>query len=107
MEQTELIYNGEVADRLSHAIVDGGHGLDNVPALLKKVLKENLWQERYVTRLKQNVKCKNFVEFITKKPLEGLGSSVKTLRRLCADDTEALDELEKAIQSKLLATPAL
>jgi hypothetical protein len=98
MDQSELIYNYEVTNSLSHAITSGEHGLGNVPGLLKKIIKENRWQERHIRQTKRTVKFERFVEFVAAKPLEGLGSDVKTLRRLCADDPEALDELEKVIQ---------
>jgi hypothetical protein len=100
MDQSELTYNYEVTNQLGQAITGGERGLRAVPGLLKKILKENLWQERHVRETKQTVKFKKFAEFIAALPLEGLGSDIKTLRRLCADDPEALDELEKAIQGK-------
>lgn len=100
MDQSELTYNYEVTNQLGLAITGGERGLRAVPGLLKKILKENLWQERYVQETKRTVKFKKFTEFVAALPLEGLGSDVKTLRRLCADDTEALDELEKAVQGK-------
>lgn len=100
MDQSEMIYNYEVTNSLSHAITSGEHGLGNVPGLLKKIIKEGCWKERYIRQTKQVVKFEKFAEFVIAKPLEGLGADIKTLRRLCADDTEALDELEKAVQGK-------
>jgi|SRR5262245_31280584 len=100
MDQSELIYNYEVTDALGHAISSGEHGLGNVPGLLKKIIKEGRWRERYIRQTKKVQKFEKFAEFVATKPLEGLGSDIKTLRRLCADDPEALDELEKAVQGK-------
>lgn len=100
MDQSELIYNYEVTSQLGQAITGGERGLSSVPGLLKKVIKENLWQERYIRQTKQPVKFARFAEFVTTPPLEGLGADIKTLRRLCADDPEALDELEQAVQGK-------
>lgn len=100
MDQSELAYNYEVTNRLGLAITGGERGLRAVPGLLKKILKEDLWQHRYIPETKRAVDFNKFAEFVTTAPLEGLGSDVKTLRRLCADDTEALDELEKAVQGK-------
>jgi len=100
MDQSSLIYNYEVTDALGHAISSGEHGLGNVPGLLKKIIKEGCWRERYIRQTKQVVKFERFAEFVSAKPLEGLGADIKTLRRLCADDPEALDELEKEIQGK-------
>lgn len=96
MERSELTYNYEVTNQLGQAITGGERGLRAVPGLLKKILKENLWQERYVRETKQTVKFKKFAEFVAALPLEGLGSDVKTLRRLCADDEEATEMLRAA-----------
>ncbi len=38
--------------------------------------------------------------FVIRKPLEGLGSDLKTILRLCAEDAEALDSIDKATQRK-------
>ncbi len=37
-----------LVDFLRSAIYDGSAGLSDVPALVKRVIEENLWQERFV-----------------------------------------------------------
>jgi hypothetical protein len=37
---------------------------------------------------------------VTRKPLEGLGSDVKTLERMCADDKETLSLITQAAKGK-------
>lgn len=96
MDQSEMIYNYEVTNALGHAISSGEHGLGNVPGLLKKIIKGNHWQRRFITQTKREVEFKRFIDFVAAKPLEGLGADVKTLERLCHDDEEALLMLRDA-----------
>jgi|GEM_PF-5094424 len=44
----------------------------------------------------------DFPRFVTTQPLAGLGCDVDTLKRICRDDLEALDALDKAL---LTASP--
>jgi hypothetical protein len=46
------------------------------------------------------LRFEKFIEFVTTLPLEGLGSDVKTLERLCHDDEEALLMLSDATIGK-------
>lgn len=39
-----------------------------------------------------------FEEFVATPPLEGLGASIDLLMRLCKDDKEALDAIDRAVQ---------
>jgi hypothetical protein len=64
--------------------------------LLKKIIRGECWKARYVQKTKQEVRFEKFIEFVTTLPLEGLGSDVKTLERLCHDDEEALLMLSDA-----------
>jgi hypothetical protein len=72
--------------------------------LLKKIIRGECWKVRYVQKTKQEVRFEKFIEFVTTLPLEGLGSDVKTLERLCHDDEEALLMLSDATIGKLEAT---
>ena len=36
-----------------------------------------------------------FVDFITARPLEGLGKDLATVKRLCRDDVEAVDLIDR------------
>jgi hypothetical protein len=49
----------------------------------------------------QEVRLEKFIKFVTTLSLEGLGSDVKTLERLCHDDEEALLMLSDATIGKL------
>jgi hypothetical protein len=84
-----------LVDYLRSAITDGSAGLNDVPALLKRVIEEDLWRERFVQQSKQSTCFPSFKEFVEAAPPEGLGTNLKTLQRLCADEPEILELLEQ------------
>lgn len=88
-----------VVRSLSSAINSGDHSLGNVPGLLKRVLIEGLWQE-FVTPRGELVEYDRFIDFVTTPPSRGLGATVDLIRRLIADDTEAVDLLDRALQNE-------
>lgn len=69
-----------------------GSALANVPSLIKKVITEQMWRERFVTQTKQVIVFKSFREFVEADPPEGLKTSVSLLLRICTDyeDMEAV-----------------
>ncbi len=88
-----------LVDFLRSAITDGSAGLSDVPALVKRVIEENLWRERYVRQSKTTISFKTFRAFVEAAPPEGLGTNLKTLRRLCTDAPEILDLIEQMRES--------
>ena len=40
------------------------------------------------------------LDFVTTPPLEGLGADLALVKRLCADDVEAADLLDRALQGR-------
>ena len=88
-----------VIDCLGKAMLDGTAGLSSVPGLLLRVIRENLWQERVIIRTGEVVRFERFEEFVRTKPLEGLGTDIKTLMRLCGDNTEVQAELVKVVKA--------
>ncbi len=76
-----------VVNYLRSAVTDGSAGLNDVPALLKRVTEEGLWRERFVQQSKQSTCFTSFIEFVETAPPEGLGTNMRSLQRLCADET--------------------
>ena len=83
-----------LVDFLRSAITDGSAGLSDVPALVKRVITENLWRKRYVPQLRETISFETFQAFVETAPPEGLGTNLKTLRKLCTDAPEILDLIE-------------
>lgn len=82
---------------LGSAIHHGGAHLSNVPDMLKRVLKEEMWRE-FTTPLRQVVRYERFEEFVVTPPTKGLGASVDLVRRMVEHDNEARDMLDLALQ---------
>lgn len=87
-------------DALGSALRYGGPALGEVPELLKRVLRDEVWRD-FTTRRGQEVHHRRFADFVTTPPLGGLGSDVALVRRIVADDVEALDLLDEALQNSV------
>jgi hypothetical protein len=90
--------NANLVEALGSALRQGGHALGTVPDLLKQVLTEESWRE-FVTQRGEKVDYERFADFVTEQPLKGLGGDVDLVRRIVADDPEALDLLDRAVQN--------
>jgi len=91
-------YNDTIVAALRTAITDGSFGLSDVPGLLKRVICEEMWREREIAQTGEMVRFNRFVDFVREKPLEGLGTSVEQLQRLCNGDPEVLDLIDQTLQ---------
>ncbi|MFG3709229.1 hypothetical protein ACGF7U_31485 [Micromonospora sp. NPDC047670] len=98
MTTNALKRNGNVVEALGSALRQGEHALGTVPALVKRVLAEESWRE-FVTQRGEHIRHDRFVDFVVTPPLAGLGATVELLRRVVADDLEAVDLLDRALQN--------
>lgn len=89
-----------VIEYLRVAILDGKCGLVDVPELIKRVVREDLWRERILAATGEKIVFREFAEFMRTAPPEGLGTDNQTLRRLCADDPEAIGLLDRVKASR-------
>jgi hypothetical protein len=99
MPVNRLRENDGVVSSLRSSVVNGGSGLSHVPDLLKRVIRENRWQEREVERTGEIARFERFMDFVSRPPLDGLGADLETLHRLCDHDPEALDLLDRVTQN--------
>lgn len=90
--------NNVLVETLGTSLRYGGSALSDVPGLLKQLLAEGAWRE-FVTKRGEHVVYERFADFVTTRPLRGLGSDVELVRRIVADDTAALDLLDQALQN--------
>lgn len=93
-------FHDRVVQSLRSAVTDGQMGLDDVPALVKRVLCERMWRSRVVEQTGQPICFGDFLSFVNAKPPEGLGTSSQMLQRLCSDDPEALDLIDRTIHDE-------
>lgn len=92
-----LLQNDTYVSQLRSAIGEGEAALSDVPGLLKCVLKDDRWRKRTI-RTGDVVEFQRFEDFVRSLPLEGLGADMSLIRRICSDDKEALDLLDKALK---------
>lgn len=90
--------NNVWVEALGSALLRGGAALENVPGLLKRLLREEAWRE-FQPKIGPVVRHERFADFVTTPPVQGLGASVELVRRIVADDPEAVDLLDKALQN--------
>jgi hypothetical protein len=94
------VYSGQIVDSLRHSLRDGKHGLSLVPMLVKRIIQEDMWRDFVVERTKERVTYDRFIDFVTTKPLEGLGADLKLLRRICADHKDVLDLIDGEVKGE-------
>ena len=94
----DLKGNALVNDALSSALRSGGNALDNIPALLKRVLLAESWRH-FVTRRGDEVTHERFESFVVTPPLKGLGGTVDLIKRIVEDDKATLDLLDQTLQN--------
>jgi hypothetical protein len=68
--------------------------------VMKRVLKENMWQKRFIGKMGTVQEFRRFEEFVTTAPLEGLGADMALVKRICRDDKETLDLIDQATQGQ-------
>ena len=95
----DLKANALVNDALSSALRSGGNALDNIPALLKRVLLAESWRH-FVTRRGDEVTHERFESFVVPPPLKGLGGTVDLIKRVVEDDKATLDLLDQALEGR-------
>ena len=81
-------------NNLANCLVDG-QTLRTVPALIKRIIEEDAWQERTVSKPGEVAKFKRFSDFVEAYQSEGLHTTVSTLMKLCEDDPVARDMISQ------------
>lgn len=85
---------------LQMALDEGEHGLSAVPGHIKKIIEEDMWQDRIVQATGERAQYDDFTEFIADSPPDGLGTDVDMLRRMCEESPEALRLLREVVKSQ-------
>ena len=86
---------GVVVGTLVRALLDGSRDLGTVPALLVRIIDEDLWRDRVDPASGRPYRFRSWEQFVATPGPEGLGSSDKQLRGVCAGNTKALDALDR------------
>jgi hypothetical protein len=96
MDAPEIVASNNMIDDLRSAITDSTAGLFDVPLLIKQVIENEVWRERFVLQTKEKTYFTSFEEFVKSSPPEGLGTTIGQLQRLCADNLAVIDLLDRA-----------
>lgn len=98
MTQEPVVGNDFLIKQLRSALQNREHALKAAPGLLRRTLETGAWKN-FHTPHKEHVTHERFADFLTAKPFEGLGITVKFARQIIADDLIARDLLDQALQN--------
>lgn len=88
---------------LSSQIHHGGNLLKDFPKTLKIVMGSNqwnqpMWRERVDKDTGKLITFDRFEDFVATPPTAGLGASMDMLWKICQDDLQAIDMLDREVQ---------
>ncbi len=89
-----------IVDALGKAMQSGEAGLRVVPALIVRVIDEDLWRARVIAKTGQQVGFETFREFVETAPLDGLGADIPIIKRLCCGDQVAIDAIDRVTKGR-------
>lgn len=98
MRKEALIRNGTKVEWLSRSIQVGIEALDHLPMLIRQIIEEQMWRQHFHKETGRVSYFDSFQEFVETPPPEGLGTTVPTLIRLCADDALVVDLIDRTVQ---------
>lgn len=87
------VRNGNVIHSLTLSFAHGIANINNVPSLVLRVIKEDMWQDFVVQSTKETVHYAYFEEFVEALTPNGLETTMGTLEDLCRNDAEVLVKL--------------
>jgi hypothetical protein len=90
------VERGQIISSLIHCTRQGEAGLTTLPRLLKKVLQDEMWKNFVVESTEEKMKFSSFEEFVCHPLPQGMGGTLRAIRRLCADHTDVLGMIEAA-----------
>lgn len=95
MDSNSLAVNGMVVADLRSLLQSGTRGLNVVPSLVREIINGEMWRERVEPGSGQLVPFESFAAFVAAPPLEGLGADIQMLKRVCANDKDVLDLIDR------------
>ena len=91
---------GSLTLSLQESLAEGKHGLDAVPKLIKRIIRDELWRSFYCKPVLSQIEFSTFEKYVTDDLPTGLGTTVQMLKNICRDDDEALSLIDAATQRK-------
>lgn len=93
-----LAARGTRIGAIGSAVQSADTRLSTVVEGIKGILADGSWRH-FVTALGVEVRHERFADFVATPMLQGLGVTVDLVRRIVADDPEALDLLDRELQN--------
>lgn len=89
---------GTLVDSLTQMLSSGEFNLDLMPKLILRIIDEEMWRQRAVPQKgwELSQEFASFEEFVTSAPLDGLNTSMQTIKDLCRRDQLAQDAIDEA-----------
>jgi hypothetical protein len=81
MSDNDLERRDIYVSNLQSALDDGERGLQHVPGHIKRIIREDMWQERIVQATGELAEYDHFAEFVNDPPPKGLGRSLAAAPR--------------------------
>jgi hypothetical protein len=101
MSDNDLERRDIYVSNLQSALDDGERGLQHVPGHIKRIIRQDMWQERIVQATGELAEYDHFAEFVNDPPPKGLGADVDMLKRMCKKDDEALRLLREVVTGEV------
>lgn len=87
------VQDGQIVHSLAQACARGGHCLEDIPALVVAIIKDEGWKNFVVEESGKEVSYTKFEDFVSADVPDGLATTMKTLENLCNDNEEAISLL--------------
>jgi hypothetical protein len=98
-KDNNLVYNDQLVELLSLSLHKGETSLKHVPDLLRDLIQNERWQKRVIRKTGETQEFENFIDFVEKQPLEGLGSNIYALRILCSGSPDVVRMIDELVQN--------
>ena len=91
---------GSVVNSAAQMLSSGDVNLDTMPKLILRIIDEGMWRQRAIPQQRWELSRRfdSFEEFVTGKPLDGLGTTVRMLLDLCRRDIHAQVAIDRATE---------
>lgn len=87
---------GSVVNAAAQMLSSGDVNLDTLPDLILRIIKDGMWRQRAIPQLRWELSKEfdSFEEFVIAEPLDGLRTTIPTLKDLCRRNTAAVDAID-------------
>lgn len=91
---------GTLVDSFTQMLSSGEFNFDLMPKLITRIIDEGVWRQRAIPQKNWELsrEFSSFEEFVTSAPLDGMNTTMQTLKDLCHRDPRAVEAIDRACQ---------